>query len=229
MKELYELDVALFGEERALGMWEFRWKKPPHGDSNEWCKCYRRYNPRNCDSRGEFRRRDDAPSIWGKAPEWARIVARCSEFKILYWCDHVGFNGMALRVHSDMEEPEPTGRITERQVDSFDIIARRPKTSVKMDDLMKPPHTVNMRCLTTPLPSTTIYRAPDLYAGATLLLQEPELVVWRDADGQLHHAPARDVLVNPDRDGLAAEVLSRMAGADIAPEHIAELRAQGLI
>lgn len=74
--------------------------------------------------------------------------------------------------------------------------------------------------------AAAVLHGTEYYPGSTLLLQTAQLVAWRDADGQEHCERAHRVTLNPDRDGLAAAILSGIAGAQIAPEHIAELRAQ---
>lgn len=72
----------------------------------------------------------------------------------------------------------------------------------------------------------TLLHAGELYRDMTILLHTEQLVAWRTADGQEYSAPAHQVLLDPDEDGLAAAILSRIAGVEIAPEHMAELRAQ---
>lgn len=72
----------------------------------------------------------------------------------------------------------------------------------------------------------TLLHAGELYRDVTLLLHTEQLVAWRTADGQEYSARAHQVLLDPDEDGLAAAILSRIAGVEIAPEHMAELRAQ---
>lgn len=77
------------------------------------------------------------------------------------------------------------------------------------------------------MPAThTLLHAGELYPGSTILLQTAQLVAWRDADGLEHCERAHRVTLDPDEDGLAAAILSRIAGVEIAPEHMAELRAQ---
>lgn len=75
-------------------------------------------------------------------------------------------------------------------------------------------------------PTHTLLHAGELYREVTILLHTEQLVAWRTADGQEYSAPAHQVLLDPDEDGLAAAILSRIAGVEIAPEHMAELRAQ---
>lgn len=65
-----------------------------------------------------------------------------------------------------------------------------------------------------------------LYRNATVLLHTEQLIVWRDADEQEHSAPAHQVTLNPDDNGLAAAILSRIGSYEVAPEHIAEMRQQ---
>lgn len=65
-----------------------------------------------------------------------------------------------------------------------------------------------------------------LYRNATVLLRTEQLIVWRDADKQEHSAPAHQVTLNPDDNGLAAAILSRIGSYEVAPEHIAEMRQQ---
>lgn len=77
------------------------------------------------------------------------------------------------------------------------------------------------------MPAThTLLHAGELYREVTILLHTEQLVAWRTADGQEYSAPAHQVLLDPDEDGLAAAILSRIAGVEIAPEHMVELRAQ---
>lgn len=77
-----------------------------------------------------------------------------------------------------------------------------------------------------PATTHTLLHAGELYREVTILLHTEQLVAWRTADGQEYSSPAHQVLLDPDEDGLAAELLSRIAGVEIAPEHMAELRAQ---
>lgn len=77
-----------------------------------------------------------------------------------------------------------------------------------------------------PVTTHAVLHGTEYYPDSTILLQTAQLVAWRDADGQEHCERAHRVTLNPDRDGLAAAILSGIAGAQIAPEHIAELRAQ---
>lgn len=72
----------------------------------------------------------------------------------------------------------------------------------------------------------TILHAGELYRDVTILLHTEQLVAWRTADGQEYSARAHRVTLDPDEDGIAAAILSRIAGVEIAPEHMAELRAQ---
>lgn len=72
----------------------------------------------------------------------------------------------------------------------------------------------------------TLLHAGELYRDVTILLRTEQLVAWRTADGQEYSAKAHRVTLDPDEDGLAAAILSRIAGVEIAPEHMAELRAQ---
>lgn len=85
--------------------------------------------------------------------------------------------------------------------------------------------TYNFRCVLRPATHTLLH-AGELYREVTILLHTEQLVAWRTADGQEYSAPAHQVLLDPDEDGLAAAILSRIAGVEIAPEHMAELRAQ---
>lgn len=72
----------------------------------------------------------------------------------------------------------------------------------------------------------TLLHAGEMYREVTILLHTEQLVAWRTADGQEYSAPAHQVTLDPDEDGLAAALLTRIAGVEIAPEHMAELRAQ---
>lgn len=87
--------------------------------------------------------------------------------------------------------------------------------------------THNCRCVLNPVATShTLLHAGELYREVTILLHTEQLVAWRTADGQEYSAKAHQVLIDPDEDGLAAAILSRIAGVEIAPEHMAELRAQ---
>lgn len=77
-----------------------------------------------------------------------------------------------------------------------------------------------------PATTHTLLHAGELYREVTILLHTEQLVAWRTADGQEYSSPAHRVTLDPDEDGLAAAILSRIAGVEIAPEHMAELRAQ---
>ncbi|MGI4260769.1 hypothetical protein ACR2VJ_27070 [Klebsiella pneumoniae] len=108
------------------------------------------------------------------------------------------------------------------------IPARAPMRVVDVMNSLPP--TYNFPCslkgympLTTP---HTLLHAGELYRGVTILLRTEQLVAWRTADGQEYSARAHQVLLDPDEDGLAAAILSRISGVEIAPEHMAELRAQ---
>lgn len=72
----------------------------------------------------------------------------------------------------------------------------------------------------------TLLHAGELHREVTILLRTEQLVAWRTADGQEYSAPAHQVALDPDEDGLAAALLTRIAGVEIAPKHMAELRAQ---
>ena len=85
------------------------------------------------------------------------------------------------------------------------------------------PHTPTRRHTAT---THTLLHAGELYREATILLHTEQLVAWRTADGQEYSAKAHQVTLDPDEDGLAAALLTRIVGVEIAPEHMAELRAQ---
>lgn len=72
----------------------------------------------------------------------------------------------------------------------------------------------------------TIHHAAFLHHDCQLLLNEPELVVFRTADGELLHCKPKECLIDPDTCGLAARLLSDMSGHAVAPEHIRELVEQ---
>lgn len=76
------------------------------------------------------------------------------------------------------------------------------------------------------LDTHTLLHAGELYREVTVLLHTEQLVAWRTADGQEYSAPAHQALLDPDEDGLAAELLSRITGYEVCSEHMAELRAQ---
>lgn len=108
------------------------------------------------------------------------------------------------------------------------IPARAPMRVVDVMNGLPP--TYNFPCSLKgymPIPTThTLLHAGELYRGVTILLHTEQLVAWRTADGQEYSAPAHQVMLDPDEDGLAAAILSRIAGVEIAPEHMAELRSQ---
>lgn len=72
----------------------------------------------------------------------------------------------------------------------------------------------------------TIHHAAFLHQGCQLLLSEPELVVFRTADGELIHCKPKECLIDPDVYGLAARLLADMSGHPVAPEHMRELVEQ---
>jgi hypothetical protein len=72
----------------------------------------------------------------------------------------------------------------------------------------------------------TVHHAAFLHHDCQLLLNEPELVVFRTADGELLHCKPKECLIDPDPYGLAARLLSDMSGCTVAPEHIRELAEQ---
>ena len=75
-------------------------------------------------------------------------------------------------------------------------------------------------------PAHTIHHAAFLHQGCQLLLSEPELVVFRTADGELIHCKPKECLIDPDVYGLAARLLADMSGRPVAPEHMRELAEQ---
>lgn len=85
--------------------------------------------------------------------------------------------------------------------------------------------TYNCRCVLRPATHTLLH-AGELYREVTIMLHTEQLVAWRTADGQEYSSPAHQVTLDPDEDELAAALLTRIAGVEIAPEHMAELRAQ---
>lgn len=89
-----------------------------------------------------------------------------------------------------------------------------------------PLHTINCRCVVRPVTLHTIHHAAFLHRDCQLLLNEPELVVFRTADGELLHCKPKECLVDPDTYGLAARLLSDMSGCNVAPEHMRELCEQ---
>lgn len=72
----------------------------------------------------------------------------------------------------------------------------------------------------------TIHHAAFLHRGCQLLLSEPELAVFRTADGELIHCKPKECLIDPDVYGLAARLLADMSGYQVAPEHMRELVEQ---
>lgn len=73
---------------------------------------------------------------------------------------------------------------------------------------------------------STIHHAAFLHQGCQLLLSEPELAVFRTADGELIHCKPKECLIDPDVYGLAARLLADMSGHPVAPEHMRELVEQ---
>lgn len=215
MNKLFKLDVALFGKGQARHMWAF--------DGTA--------------------RRSTAPDVFTKAPSWARLIAESSiapcRFVFLSGNDPdknlqaqwVGGGGFSAARDHRWHSAEVLAR-RDPQAEEFDVdrlgkaIAAAARTASSLVKLEGTPESGEG---STGVARPTIYHAPDVYRDATLLLEQTELTVWRSVTGELHHAPTRDVLINPSLDGVAAEVLSRLSDCDIAPEHIAELRAQGLI
>lgn len=71
----------------------------------------------------------------------------------------------------------------------------------------------------------TIYHDGEMYRDSTILLDTKQLLVWSCGD-QEYAVRRHQALINPDDNGLAAAILARLSGADIAPEHIIEMREQ---
>lgn len=95
------------------------------------------------------------------------------------------------------------------------------------DDAVSIIHMLQSYMVENPSPSqANILHDGQLYRNATVLLRTEQLIVWRDADNQEHSAPAHQVTLNPDDNGLAAAILSRIGSYEVAPEHIAEMRQQ---
>lgn len=212
-KDLYELDVALFGEDMALGMWDLRWHKKERRIIG-WGRCSGDYNPSKCGHLAKFRRREDAPSVWCKAPDWAECVFRSNLTKTFCWSEKVGIGAKYSAVSDGVGST-----LSERDLECIMVICTRKIDAVKESGFQFWPGGV-----------ATIYRAPELFPDSALLLNEPELVVWRDREGKLHHEPAFMVLVNPSRDELAAAHLTKLAnGERVTAGHIAELRKLGFI
>ena len=84
----------------------------------------------------------------------------------------------------------------------------------------------NGKCVAQTASLHTIHHAAFLHQGCQLLLSEPELVVFRTADGELIHCKPKECLIDPDVYGLAARLLADMSGHPIAPEHMRELAEQ---
>lgn len=90
-----------------------------------------------------------------------------------------------------------------------------------------PTRTINCRCVVRQLATLhTVHHAAFLHHDCQLLLNEPELVVFRTADGELLHCKPKECLIDPDPYGLAARLLSDMSGCNVAPEHMRELCEQ---
>lgn len=71
----------------------------------------------------------------------------------------------------------------------------------------------------------TIYHGGELYRDSTILLQTEQTLVWR-CDGSEYTCKPAQALIDPNDNGLAAAILARLSGADVAPEHVAEMREQ---
>lgn len=87
------------------------------------------------------------------------------------------------------------------------------------------PNIVAYRIVTQPAATHTIYHGGELYRECLILLQTEQTLVWR-CDGSEYCCKPRQALIDPDDNGLAAAILARMCGADVAPEHVAEMREQ---
>lgn len=131
------------------------------------------------------------------------------------------------------ENPVPAGtKIDVLLVDDTELLGVDNPEDRIWDDMEHPrcikayrPH-VPTRLATVTTTTHTLLHAGELYRDVTILLHTEQLVAWRTADGQEYSARAHQVQLDPDEDGLAAAILSRIAGVEIAPEHMAELRAQ---
>lgn len=95
------------------------------------------------------------------------------------------------------------------------------------DDAVSIIHMLQSYMVENPSPTqANLLHGGQLYRNATVLLHTEQLIVWRDADEQEHSAPAHQVTINPDDNGLAAAILSLIGSYEVAPEHIAEMRQQ---
>lgn len=86
------------------------------------------------------------------------------------------------------------------------------------------PNIIAYRIVTQPA-TRTIYHGGELYRHAVILLQTEQTLVWR-CDGSEYCCKPRQALIDPDDNGLAAAILARLCGADVAPEHVREMREQ---
>lgn len=87
------------------------------------------------------------------------------------------------------------------------------------------PNIVAYRIVRQHAPTHTIYHGGELYRDCQILLQTEQTLVWR-CDGAEYCCKPRQALIDPDDNGLAAAILARLCGADVAPEHVREMREQ---
>ena len=71
----------------------------------------------------------------------------------------------------------------------------------------------------------TIVHGPDTFKDSIILLRSRQTVVWTH-NGKEYISPLTEVLIDPDKDELAAHLLSGLCKVQIAPIHIAEVRKQ---
>ena len=71
----------------------------------------------------------------------------------------------------------------------------------------------------------TIVHGPDTFKDCIILLRSRQTVVWTH-NGKEYISPLTEVLIDPDKDELAAHLLSGLCKVQIAPIHIAEVRKQ---
>ena len=121
---------------------------------------------------------------------------------------------------ADMSEPAVTARLQEA---TDNVLAAVPELK---SDKYKFEQFTSLEDAPAAATLHTIHHAAFLHQGCQLLLSEPELVVFRTADGELIHCKPKECLIDPDVYGLAARLLADMSGHPVAPEHMRELCEQ---
>lgn len=161
---------------------------------------------------------------WEDAPEWAQWLCQRDSGSWL-WCS--GKPTLADNEwYGEFAQATPAEEVLG---DWRDTLERRPEDSLTEEFVAKLQS--GFEPLTSledsqPVTLHTIHHAAFLHHNCHLLLNEPELVVFRTADGELLHCKPKECLIDPDTYGLAARLLSDMSGYNVAPEHMRELAEQ---